>query len=381
MQVSPFATLYCKSSFLQLSPFATLSIATLPFCYTHYCNSPPLLLSLLQLSPFVTLSIATFPLCYSLYCHSPPLLLSLLQLSPFVTLSVATLPFCHSLNCNFPILLLSLLQLSPFAFLSTANLPHLPLSIATIPFWNSLFGTSPFSSSLFFATLRFAILPFFPLRTKHTFCFYFITSFACSSLISAGYTWKHSALLADPQAAVSTFCRIYNLSNLDSCIFGMVSSKNSVMVTALTVKFHNCLSFCIFSLSLSTLVTRCWAFVVWLQVKRSLYLFLHETHTKGLCTRSPTRPEENEGRKVPETSQQESEVKRRTQSAEGSQRDQSTEQVSQEMRVGQRGDQSTEIRRQLLGPVDLQMLDETTLEDDSAFLVAFWKFRANTRPR
>ena len=33
------------------------------------------------------------------------------------------------------------------------------------------------------------------------------------------------------------------------------------------------------------------------------------------------------------------------QSAEGIRRDQSTEQVSQEMRVGQRGDQSTEVRK------------------------------------
>ena len=36
---------------------------------------------------------------------------------------------------------------------------------------------------------------------------------------------------------------------------------------------------------------------------------------------------------------------RKTQSAKGSRRDQSTEQVSQEMRVGQRGDQSTEVRK------------------------------------
>ena len=36
---------------------------------------------------------------------------------------------------------------------------------------------------------------------------------------------------------------------------------------------------------------------------------------------------------------------RREQSAEGSSRDQSKEQVSQEMRVGQRGDQSTEVRK------------------------------------
>ena len=50
-------------------------------------------------------------------------------------------------------------------------------------------------------------------------------------------------------------------------------------------------------------VTRCRAFVVWVWVsasQRTTFLFWRETHTKGWCTRSPTRPEEGEGRKVPE---------------------------------------------------------------------------------
>ena len=70
------------------------------------------------------------------------------------------------------------------------------------------------------------------------------------------------------------------------------------------------------------------------QVRRFFCLFWRETHTKAFCARSLTRPEVDAGRKVPER-----------QSAEGSSRDKSTEQVSQEMRVGQRGDQSTEVRK------------------------------------
>ena len=62
------------------------------------------------------------------------------------------------------------------------------------------------------------------------------------------------------------------------------------------------------------------------------------------CTRDLPRDRKDEGRKVPETSRQERSDKRRTQPAEGSSRDQSTEQVSQEMRIGQRGEQSTEVR-------------------------------------
>ena len=77
---------------------------------------------------------------------------------------------------------------------------------------------------------------------------------------------------------------------------------------------------------------------VWVLVRRSLCLFWRETCTKGLCARFATRPEEDEGRKVPETVGRR-EQSRERQSAEGSKRDQSTEQVSPEMRVGQRGDQ------------------------------------------
>ena len=44
-------------------------------------------------------------------------------------------------------------------------------------------------------------------------------------------------------------------------------------------------------------------FVVWVWVSASqkITLFWRETHTKGLSARFPTRPEEDEGRKVPES--------------------------------------------------------------------------------
>ena len=48
---------------------------------------------------------------------------------------------------------------------------------------------------------------------------------------------------------------------------------------------------------------------------------------------------------VPENSPQERALKRKTQSPEEIRRDQLTEQVSQEMRVGPRGDHSTEVRK------------------------------------
>ena len=68
-------------------------------------------------------------------------------------------------------------------------------------------------------------------------------------------------------------------------------------------------------------------------VRESLCLFWRETHTKGLRARSPTRPEEDEGRKIPER-----------QPAEGSSRDQSTGEVSQE--------KDTVSRREQKRPVD-----------------------------
>ena len=68
-------------------------------------------------------------------------------------------------------------------------------------------------------------------------------------------------------------------------------------------------------------VTRCWAFVsvgVSTAQRIPLSVLARNPH-KSLCTRSLSRPEENEGRKVPEK----------------------TKRDSQQMRVGQRGDQST----------------------------------------
>ena len=80
-------------------------------------------------------------------------------------------------------------------------------------------------------------------------------------------------------------------------------------------------------------------------VRESLCVDFVQKHTKGLSTRSPTRPEADEGRKVPKISRHERAVKRKTQSAEGSSRYQSTEQASQEMWVGQGGGQLTQVRK------------------------------------
>ena len=71
----------------------------------------------------------------------------------------------------------------------------------------------------------------------------------------------------------------------------------------------------------------------------------NHTVTLWACVRDPPQDRKDEGREVPEISRQERSVKRRTRSGEGSSKDQSTKQVSQEMRVGQRGDQSTEVRK------------------------------------
>ena len=108
-------------------------------------------------------------------------------------------------------------------------------------------------------------------------------------------------------------------------------------------------------------MTRCLAFVVWVcvwvPVRESLCLFWCETYTKGLRSRSPARPEVDEGRKVPEK----------------------TERVSWQRR--QSGDESREEKREeqkskrrLLGHVDLQMLGGPTREVKLALLVALWEF-------
>ena len=87
---------------------------------------------------------------------------------------------------------------------------------------------------------------------------------------------------------------------------------------------------------------------VWVPVREYLCLFWHKIH-KRACARDLPLDRKEKGRKVSEISLQERSVKRRTHSAEGSRRDQSTEQVSQEMRVRQRGDQSTEVRKEAAG--------------------------------
>ena len=94
-------------------------------------------------------------------------------------------------------------------------------------------------------------------------------------------------------------------------------------------------------------VTLCWAFVVLVCVgarQRIPLSALARNPQKGLRARSPTRSEVGEGRKVQE--------KRRRQSAEGSRRDQSIEQVSQgdEIRAEKREELKSE--RRLLRSVD-----------------------------
>ena len=99
---------------------------------------------------------------------------------------------------------------------------------------------------------------------------------------------------------------------------------------------------------------------------------LGQNHSKDLCARSPTRPEENEGRKVPEKreggsqqkgaeedSRQERAVKRRSVKGRESGREETSQQKSE---------------RRLLGPVDPQVPGWLTQEDESAFVVACGNF-------
>ena len=61
--------------------------------------------------------------------------------------------------------------------------------------------------------------------------------------------------------------------------------------------------------------------------------------TQRGCVRDLPRDRKDEGREIPDT------VGKTVQSAEGSRRDKSTEQVSQEIRVEQKGDQLTDVRK------------------------------------
>ena len=78
---------------------------------------------------------------------------------------------------------------------------------------------------------------------------------------------------------------------------------------------------------------------------------------------------------------------RRQSRKEGHSQQKGAEQNSQQNRSDKRRESGREetsqqkSERRLLGPVDIQIPSWPTQGDESAFLVALWKFRANTRPR
>ena len=82
---------------------------------------------------------------------------------------------------------------------------------------------------------------------------------------------------------------------------------------------------------------------VWVPVRESLCLFGRETQTKGLLARSPTR-QEGRGKEGPrdDLAVEESREDIQQEGAEGTSRENSS---VREMRVGQRGDQSIEVRK------------------------------------
>ena len=65
------------------------------------------------------------------------------------------------------------------------------------------------------------------------------------------------------------------------------------------------------------------------------FVYLCAKPTQRACTRDLPRDRKDEGRNAPE----------KKDSIERSSRDQSTEQAGREMRIGQRGDQSTKVRK------------------------------------
>ena len=106
-------------------------------------------------------------------------------------------------------------------------------------------------------------------------------------------------------------------------------------------------------------MTLCWPFVVLVcvcvcvSVRESLCLLWRETHTKGLSTRSPTRPEVDEGMKVPEET---------------------------ERAVDKGGQKRTIDLRLLSREGDSEKMEAGQSRDESAFLVGLWKFRAKYTP-
>ena len=101
---------------------------------------------------------------------------------------------------------------------------------------------------------------------------------------------------------------------------------------------QDCLSnLSLISIKHETVVTRFWAFIVCVAASQVISLFFGAKPTQRACTRDLPRDRNwrREGRSQRKTSE----------SAEGSSRDQLTEQTVKEMRVGHRVDQSTEVKK------------------------------------
>ena len=121
-------------------------------------------------------------------------------------------------------------------------------------------------------------------------------------------------------------------------------------------------------------MTWCWAFVVWVWISASqkFPLFWRKTHTKGLRTRFPTRPEEDEGRKIPGRT----EVNRTSQSRE---------ETREETRAVGRTDQSTEVggrwrsREAAARTCGLRSRVGQREKMSQHSFVSLWEFRSNIR--
>ena len=112
---------------------------------------------------------------------------------------------------------------------------------------------------------------------------------------------------------------------------------------------------------------------VWMPVRESLCLFWRETHPKGLCLRSPTRPDVDEGRNIRERTEGDSQKKG---AAETSRLNRSVKRW-----VREKGDQSTEVRyatAKTCWPTDAGL---TNARRWVSIPSGLWKFRADTRPQ
>ena len=110
--------------------------------------------------------------------------------------------------------------------------------------------------------------------------------------------------------------------------------------------------------------------------RRSLCLFWHETQTKGLSSRSPARPEEDEEKKVPERT--EGELTKEPRESSGQRWAEETSRLIEQLCEGgrRRWKQDREKRQQkserrLLRPDDLHRGRVNQREKISAFFVTF----------